>query len=1042
MTIEDVANIITIPIQKNGVPATIQVINQTVADTASTAITNISNTAADAVITVSNTAADVAVNTTKAATVLLGMDFGNLDGKAVAIIGAGIAVAAAGIASAIGAGIVGSTGARESAEDPKRFSQSLLFQALPQTQGIYGFLIAILIMLGAGVIGPAKEITLSQGLGALGAGLAVGLAAVSAIGQGLAASAGLGATARDKKMFGKSILFSVLPETQALYGFLVAILILVGFGLFGTAPVDIPIAAGWAAVGAGLAIGLAGISAIGQGIAAAGSIGAVLEKSKAFGKSVIFAVLPETQALYGFIIAILILIGFGILGTATTALSFGAALFTIAAGLSVGLAAVSAIGQGIAASSGVNAVASNDKSFGKSILFSVLPETQALYGFLIAILLLVGAGIIGAAKAGITTPIGVIAIGAGLAAGIAGISAIGQGIAASAGINAVSQKPKSFGKAILFSVLPETQALYGFLIAILLLVGGGILGTAKLGIEIHVGLIAIGAGLATGLAAISAVGQGIAASSGIATVAKDEKSFGKSILFSVLPETQALYGFLIAILLMVGGGLLGAIKSGLNISTGLIAIGAGLATGLAAVSAIGQGIAASSGINTVSKNPKSFGKSILFSVLPETQALYGFLIAILLMVGGGIVGATTTGLSSGIGLIAVGCGIAVGFAAVSAVGQGIAASAGINAVNENPKSFGKSILFSVLPETQALYGFLIAILLMVGGGLLGVIKEGISIAIGFVAIGAGLAAGLAAVSAVGQGIAASSGINTVSRNPKSFGKSILFSVLPETQALYGFLIAVLLLVGGGIIGVINPNINLPVGLIAIGAGLATGLAAVSAVGQGMAAAAGAEAASEDPKSFGKSILFSVLPETQALYGFLIAILLVASGGILGAAKPGLTVPIGLVAVGAGVSIGVACLSALGQGIAASSGIGSILERKNIFGKSVLFSVLPETQALYGIIISILLLTGVGLLGTIKSGITITQGIGGIGIGIAMGLAAVSAVGQGIVSASSIGAAVRDQKSTGKSLVLSVIPETYAIFGLLISILLLIGLKFI
>ena len=978
----------------------------------------------------------------EATNVFLGIDFGTLNGQTLAVIGAAVAVSAAGIASAIGAGIVGATGAREAAEDPKKFSTALLFQALPQTQGIYGFLIAILIMLGAGVIGATRDISVAQGLGALGAGLAVGIAAVSAIGQGLAASAGLGASARDKKMFGKSILFSVLPETQALYGFLIAVLILVGFGLFGSASVDIPVVSGWAAVGAGLAIGLAGISAIGQGIAASGSIGAVLEKTKAFGKAVIFAVLPETQALYGFIISILILIGFGILGNTPTELTFGVALFAIGSGLSVGLAAISAIGQGIAASSGVSAVASNDKSFGKAILFSVLPETQALYGFLIGILLLVGAGVLGASRAGITTPMGVIAIAAGLAVGIAGISAIGQGIAAASGISAVSEKPKSFGKAILFSVLPETQALYGFLIAILLLVGGGILGTAKLGIEIHVGLIAIGAGLATGLAGISAIGQGIAASSGIAAVSKDEKSFGKSILFSVLPETQALYGFLIAILLMVGGGLLGAVKQGLDLSIGLIAIGAGLAVGVAAISAIGQGIAASSGVTSVSRNPKSFGKSILFSVLPETQALYGFLIAILLMVGGGIIGTSASGLTTGLGLIAVGAGIAVGFAAISAVGQGIAASSGISAVTEKPKSFGKAILFSVLPETQALYGFLIAVLLMVGGGLLGVIKQGMDLSIGLVAIGAGIAVGFAAISAVGQGIAAASGVSVVSQKPKSFGKSILFSVLPETQALYGFLIAVLLLVGGGLIGVIKPGINIPIGLVAIGSGIAVGISAVSAIGQGIAASTGAVAASEDPKTFGKSILFSVIPETQALNGFLISVLLLVTGGIMSATAPDLTTPIGFVAIGSGLSVGIAAFSALGIGVAASSAIGGITEKPKLFGISILFTILSETQALYGIIISILLLTGVGMFGVVNTGITAVQGIGGIGIGIAMGLAAVSAVGQGIVSASSIGAAVRDRRSAGKSLVLSVIPETYAIFGLLVSILLMIGLKLI
>ncbi|MDA1196343.1 MAG: hypothetical protein O2779_00055 [Nanoarchaeota archaeon] len=1054
----------------------------------------------------------------------LGLDFSGIDGKSLAIIGAAIAVSAAGIASAVGAGIVGATGAKEAAEDPKRFSTALLFQALPQTQGIYGFLIAILILLGAGLIGAAKEITIAQGLGSVGAGLAVGIASVSAIGQGLAASAGIGATSRDKKMFGKSILFSVLPETQALYGFLIAILILVGFGMFGSAPVDISIGAGWAAIGAGLAIGIAGISAIGQGTAAASAIGAVLEKSKSFGKAIIFAVLPETQALYGFIIAILILIGFGILGAGTTTVSFGVALFAIGAGLSVGLGAVSAIGQGIAASAGIEAVAKSDKSFGKAILFSVLPETQALYGFLIAILLLVGAGVLGAAKAGITTAMGVVAIGAGLAAGVAGISAIGQGIAAASGISVVTAKPKLFGKAILFSVLPETQALYGFLIAILLLVGGGILGAAKAGLSIHVGLIAIGAGLATGLAAVSALGQGIAASAGIEAVGRDEKSFGKSILFSVLPETQALYGFLIAILLLVGGGLLGAVKTGLNMSVGLIAIGSGLATGLAAVSALGQGIAAASGLRETAKDPKAFGKSILFSVLPETQALYGFLIAILLLVGGGILGGnSSSGLTSGVGLVGIGAGIAVGLAAVSAIGQGIAAASGvsatakdgkmfgksilfsvlpetqalygfliavlfmiggglfgavevgittpvglivigaslavgiagisaigqgiaaasgIDAVAKNEKSFGKAILFSVLPETQALYGFLVAILLLVGGGLLGAVKQGISLSVGLVAIGAGLSAGLAAVSALGQGFAASAGLAATARNPKSFGKSILFSVLPETQALYGFLIAILLLVGGGILGATSTGLSVGIGLVAVGAGLAVGLSAFSAVGQGIVASTAADVVSNNEKSFGKSILFSVLPETQALYGFLIAILLIASGGLIGAAAGEIPMSIGLVAVGAGLSVGIAGLSAVGQGIAAASGVGSIAEKENVFGKSILFSVLPETQALYGIIIAVLLLTGVGLLGTLKTGITLVQGLGGVGVGLTMGLAAVSAVGQGIVSASSIGGVVRDNKSTGKSLVLSVIPETYAIFGLLIAILLLIGLQLI
>ena len=65
-----------------------------------------------------------------------------------------------------------------------------------------------------------------------------------------------------------------------------------------------------------------------------------------------------------------------------------------------------------------------------------------------------------------------------------------------------------------------------------------------------------------------------------------------------------------------------------------------------------------------------------------------------------------------------------------------------------------------------------------------------------------------------------------------------------------------------------------VGLAFIGAGLSTGIAAI---GGGIAVAAGAPAAigalTEDPKSFGKALIFVALGEGIALYGMLIAILI-------------------------------------------------------------------------------------------------------------------------------------------------------------------------
>lgn len=71
------------------------------------------------------------------------------------------------------------------------------------------------------------------GLISIGAGLAVGLSALgSGIGQGRAVAAAIGATAENEKLFGKSMGMAVLTETQALYGFSIAIiLIALGFGL-------------------------------------------------------------------------------------------------------------------------------------------------------------------------------------------------------------------------------------------------------------------------------------------------------------------------------------------------------------------------------------------------------------------------------------------------------------------------------------------------------------------------------------------------------------------------------------------------------------------------------------------------------------------------------------------------------------------------------------------------------------------------------------------------------------------------------------------
>ncbi|MDH7593459.1 MAG: V-type ATP synthase subunit K, partial [Methanomicrobiales archaeon] len=220
-------------------------------------------------------------------------------GAVLAIIGAGLAVGLSAIGSGIGVGIAGAAAAGSSVARKEKFSTFLIFQAVPQTQAIYGLLVGVLILLSTGLLGGGlKEVPLPMGMAALGAGVAVGLAGLSAIGQGITAASGIAAASRDDTSVGRGLVFSVIPETQAIYGLLTAILIL-SFTGFLTEAGEVGEAMGWAAIGAGFAVGFAGLSAIGQGITAASGITASVRKPGSFGKSLVFSVIPETQAIYG-----------------------------------------------------------------------------------------------------------------------------------------------------------------------------------------------------------------------------------------------------------------------------------------------------------------------------------------------------------------------------------------------------------------------------------------------------------------------------------------------------------------------------------------------------------------------------------------------------------------------------------------------------------------------------------------------------------------------------------------------------------------------
>ena len=147
-------------------------------------------------------------------------------GIMLAILGGVIAAAMGGVGSAIGVGTVGRAAAGVVTEDPSKFGKVLILQILPGTQGLYGFLVAFLLLVQIGVMGGEPvNITPAQGLMYFSACMPMAAGGlVSAIHQGKAAAAGVGIVAKRPEESGKAIIFAAMVETYAVLALLISIL--------------------------------------------------------------------------------------------------------------------------------------------------------------------------------------------------------------------------------------------------------------------------------------------------------------------------------------------------------------------------------------------------------------------------------------------------------------------------------------------------------------------------------------------------------------------------------------------------------------------------------------------------------------------------------------------------------------------------------------------------------------------------------------------------------------------------------------------------
>ena len=85
------------------------------------------------------------------------------NGNFLAYLGVAFAVIFSGIGSAKGVGLVGEAMSGVTVEDPGKFGQLLLLQALPATQGIYGFVVGFMVMVTTGMLGGTVNLSMATG---------------------------------------------------------------------------------------------------------------------------------------------------------------------------------------------------------------------------------------------------------------------------------------------------------------------------------------------------------------------------------------------------------------------------------------------------------------------------------------------------------------------------------------------------------------------------------------------------------------------------------------------------------------------------------------------------------------------------------------------------------------------------------------------------------------------------------------------------------------------------------------------------------------
>ncbi len=133
-------------------------------------------------------------------------------------------------------------------------------------------------------------------------------------------------------------------------------------------------------------------------------------------------------------------------------------------------------------------------------------------------------------------------------------------------------------------------------------------------------------------------------------------------------------------------------------------------------------------------------------------------------------------------------------------------------------------------------------------------------------------------------------------------------------------------------------------------------------------------------------------------------------------------------------------SAIGIGIAGRSAAGVLTEKPERYGLNFILVVLPGTQGIYGLVCAMMLMNNMGMFsgGEFTVNLTVWEGLSLLGACLPVGVAGlISAIHQGkVCSGGIIMAAKRPEMAFKAGAVYAVMVELYALFGMLVTVLLL------